>query len=645
MAKIQRKVHDSNIVLYNHQKEAMRALDKADVGGKFSGIIVLPTGGGKTITASYWLTKNAIDKHAKVLWIAHRKQLLEQAYSAFEKCATQDLLTDAAEYSMRIVSGEHDEPSQVSSKDDVLIVMRNSLQNDHTTVLGNWLWNYTGIVYLVIDECHHTAAATYQKVYSYLLQWVAARDGRGLKTIGLTATPYRTIESETWLLEKVFKDNILYKTDLQELIQKRILARPILEEVYTNSPMGGELTEKEINEINKNDTIPELFAEEIAANAKRNQIMVQTYYDYREKYGKTIVFALNRAQAVDLSRRFANKGIKAEVVISKGYNTRIALEDEDNAKKIELFKNGPLDVLINVMILTEGTDLPKTHTVFLARPTTSKILMTQMIGRGLRGEAAGGTKEAYIVSFIDDWLDKINWVSPSQLEEFSQAGIPVSNKIYNEIQEKITIHEDAIQAAVDKSMAFLGDTSYQVKEIDASNVDTDLRKRENARLFFTELMNTYPHFRYNEESNEIVSDDGLLIISIDEDDGEPIVYLKEENDLVMQTVPNIYEYLTNYFFKKETTEKSMTADKNAHQKIQRSEAKYDSKMEDVLKFCMDKDVISVSLLQRKFGMGYARAGRIIDDMEKLGIVEKYAGSKPRKINRTELVKVVSRMAQ
>lgn len=119
MAKIQRKVHDSNIVLYNHQKEAMRALDKADVGGKFSGIIVLPTGGGKTITASYWLTKNAIDKHAKVLWIAHRKQLLEQAYSAFEKCATQDLLTDAAEYSMRIVSGEHDEPSQVSSKDDM----------------------------------------------------------------------------------------------------------------------------------------------------------------------------------------------------------------------------------------------------------------------------------------------------------------------------------------------------------------------------------------------------------------------------------------------------------------------------------------------------------------------------------------------
>ena len=83
-------------------------------------------------------------------------------------------------------------------------------------------------------------------MYNYLRQWVAAKEHRELKTIGLTATPYRTIKSETWLLEKVFKDNILYKTDLQGLIQKRILAKPILEEVYTNSQIDGELTEKEI---------------------------------------------------------------------------------------------------------------------------------------------------------------------------------------------------------------------------------------------------------------------------------------------------------------------------------------------------------------------------------------------------------------
>lgn len=85
MARIQRKAHDSSVVLYNHQKEAMCALNKANIGGEFSGIIVLPTGGGKTITASYWLTKNAINRHAKIIWVAHRKQLLEQAYGCLKR--------------------------------------------------------------------------------------------------------------------------------------------------------------------------------------------------------------------------------------------------------------------------------------------------------------------------------------------------------------------------------------------------------------------------------------------------------------------------------------------------------------------------------------------------------------------------------
>lgn len=66
-------------------------------------------------------------------------------------------------------------------------------------------------------------------------------------------------------------------------------------------------------------------------------------------------------------------------------------------------------------MLTEGTDLPNVQTVFLTRPTTSTILMTQMVGRALRGQKAGGTEKAYVVSFIDNWEDKINWVNPEKL--------------------------------------------------------------------------------------------------------------------------------------------------------------------------------------------------------------------------------------
>jgi hypothetical protein len=74
-----------------------------------------------------------------------------------------------------------------------------------------------------------------------------------------------------------------------------------------------------------------------------------------------------------------------------------------------------MQILINVNILTEGVDLPKTKTVFLTRPTISTVLMTQMIGRALRGEAAGGTKEAYIVSFVDNWNSRIAWVNPESI--------------------------------------------------------------------------------------------------------------------------------------------------------------------------------------------------------------------------------------
>ncbi|MBR5284218.1 MAG: HNH endonuclease, partial [Clostridia bacterium] len=80
-------------------------------------------------------------------------------------------------------------------------------------------------------------------------------------------------------------------------------------------------------------------------------------------------------------------------------------------------RNGELQVLINVNILTEGVDLPKTKTVFLARPTVSSILMTQMVGRALRGPDAGGTASAYIVSFVDHWNEHIAWVNPESLFE------------------------------------------------------------------------------------------------------------------------------------------------------------------------------------------------------------------------------------
>ena len=117
---------------------------------------------------------------------------------------------------------------------------------------------------------------------------------------------------------------------------------------------------------------------------------------------------------------FEEAGIKADYIVSSLTISRLLINlTKENEKKIQAYRDGKLQVLINVNILTEGVDLPQTQTVFLARPTVSTILMTQMVGRALRGVKAGGTANAYIVSFIDNWNEHIAWVNPESLFEGS----------------------------------------------------------------------------------------------------------------------------------------------------------------------------------------------------------------------------------
>ena len=90
----------------------MQCLDKINESPSFATMVVLPTGGGKTYTASVWLLKNAIDKKKKVLWIAHRQMLLDQALDSFSNQAYLTNLPHISSFNFRIVSGaeRHVEP-------------------------------------------------------------------------------------------------------------------------------------------------------------------------------------------------------------------------------------------------------------------------------------------------------------------------------------------------------------------------------------------------------------------------------------------------------------------------------------------------------------------------------------------------------
>ena len=386
-----------------------------DKKGSFRTLLVLPTGGGKTLTAAYWLLRNAVDQNKKILWLAHRHLLLEQAAEAFARNAYTDTMVNRTVFNYRIISGMHDKPVHIQKTDRILIASKDSMIRS-LDKLKNWLNGEE--IYLVIDEAHHAVAKSYKKIIQYV-----ADHTKSMKLLGLTATPFRTSEDEQGALKQVFTDDIVYKTDLDTLIKKGILATPTFIDCNTNIQFTEHLGVQALKSIENLDTLPENIANDIADNKERNRIIVEEYLHNYEKYGQTIVFALNKVHAIALNKLFNEKGkaygIRSEFIISEVQDmiTGITISNADNERKIEAYRNGEIQVLINVNILTEGTDLPKTHTVFLTRPTVSTTLMTQMVGRALRGLKAGGTKEAYIVSFVDDWNDKIAWVNPETLTE------------------------------------------------------------------------------------------------------------------------------------------------------------------------------------------------------------------------------------
>lgn len=426
---ILRKKTQSTRIPYEHQIKAMQCLDKINESQSFATMVVLPTGGGKTYTASVWLLKNAIDKKKKVLWIAHRQMLLDQALDSFSNQAYLTNLPHISSFNFRIVSGaeRHGRTIDINTNDQLVIASKDSIGRN-LKCLDNWLTNENEL-YFVIDEAHHSIAKTYRKIIDHVKELVP-----NLKIIGLTATPFRTSKKEEGLLSKIFTDGvdlkenyivygdlgIAYAINLKELIKRQILSTPIFEHYYTEERYGDDLSVDEWNTIQHFDSIPEKIAQQMVQSKERNNLIVRTYKEKQKEYGQTLVFAVNIAHAIQLKTLFEQAGIKADYIVSSLTISRLLINlTKENEKKIQAYRDGKLQVLINVNILTEGVDLPQTQTVFLARPTVSTILMTQMVGRALRGVKAGGTANAYIVSFIDNWNEHIAWVNPESLFEGS----------------------------------------------------------------------------------------------------------------------------------------------------------------------------------------------------------------------------------
>ena len=138
---------------YKHQTDAMANLNVIDQENSFSTLVVLPTGGGKTYTASTWLLKHAIDKKKKIIWIAHRQMLLDQAAESFQRFAYAEALPHINEFTYRIVSGSnnHDRSIDISPRDNILILSKDSIGRN-LSVLDKWLEGEREVYFVIDDE-------------------------------------------------------------------------------------------------------------------------------------------------------------------------------------------------------------------------------------------------------------------------------------------------------------------------------------------------------------------------------------------------------------------------------------------------------------------------------------------------------------
>lgn len=364
-----------------HQAQAMQELARWRPRGQH-GVLCMPTGSGKTRTAVRFLMRHALDARSTVLWLAHRSELVDQA--------VQTLVANRHLAGRPVEIGRFQKGScKVDRPVDVVVASIPTLAHGANMpnlrrLVASQSPRRIGLV--VVDECHHAVARTWRAVLKALQSKHA-----GAQFLGLSATPTRSSDEEASALWRLF-ERIIFEAHPLELMRRRVLARPKFIGVPTNETFTA--TEQQRAEFVKFHDLPTSLVRAIAEQQSRNARIAEYFVNNARQLGRTLIFAATIAQATSIDQLLRRAGVASAVLSAKS-------SAEERAGKSDAFARGALQVLVNVSLFSEGTDLPAVSSVLIARPTTSRILFAQMVGRGLRGPAVGGTEECTIVSFYD----------------------------------------------------------------------------------------------------------------------------------------------------------------------------------------------------------------------------------------------------
>ena len=313
-------------------------------------MLQLPTGGGKTCIAGELLS-SWLEDGRKAVWLTHRRELAAQ---------TDAMLREAGVAAAANVQWTPRTNAPVIVNGVVILMAQTVSRRTATTNVWD---GYNAGDLMIIDEAHHATASGWARA---IRQWPGP-------VVGMTATPWRLSEREGFdhLFGELHSGPQVAALQSDKWLCHAQVLLPPEEERVQGGQVGytGDYTEPGIE----------------LANEHRDVWTAGAVRFWQRHCGKrqTIVYAVSVRHAQNLAGFFNDAGIPAGVLLGD-------TPTEERARLIDQFQDGSLRALVNVVVATEGFDLPDASCVVLTRPTMSLSLYLQMVGRGLRPKQDDG---------------------------------------------------------------------------------------------------------------------------------------------------------------------------------------------------------------------------------------------------------------
>jgi DNA repair protein RadD len=378
-------------------------------------VISMPTGAGKTRVCvesirDFIKARQASSSGMIVAWVAQKEELLEQAAEAIRQVwsASTDIPSLSTLRNFGVYRSSFDSLWAEIADDflagpSILLTTPQSFNQallDGREDLIHALREK--ICLTVIDECHLSAAPSYRPILAF-----------SKKVVGASATAFakeyqsQDIETAAEKIADLYDSNLItpfnwsYEEAIRNLRQRQILSR--LEIGIISSGINAKVDLSLADKIDESDEIgaarvDESLALQLDLNSRRELIFSKIRADIEKPSTRALYFGPSVQDAELMCLLLRLNGISAAVISGKTEkSTRRAI--------ISGFKQGKYRVLCNCQVLTTGFDDPQITHIILARPTVSRVLFEQMIGRGLRGPAFGGTEVCRVYDVRDEVVD------------------------------------------------------------------------------------------------------------------------------------------------------------------------------------------------------------------------------------------------